>query len=45
MLGSNPTDSQVQDLVNAKDFDGKKCACVAVGNFAYRAQAFSVSGD
>jgi len=22
MLGSNPTDSQVQDLVNAKDFDG-----------------------
>ena len=31
MLGSNPTDSQVQDLVNAKDFDGKKCACAAVG--------------
>jgi len=30
MLGSNPTDSQVQDLVNAKDFDGKKCACVAL---------------
>ena len=23
MLGSNPTDSQVQQLVNAKDFDGK----------------------
>ncbi|KAJ7358797.1 hypothetical protein OS493_021576 [Desmophyllum pertusum] len=22
MLGSNPTDSQVQELVNAKDFDG-----------------------
>ena len=34
MLGSNPTDSQVQDLVNAKDFDGKKCACSAVGFFA-----------
>ena len=30
MLGSNPTDSQVQDLVNAKDFDGKKCACSAL---------------
>lgn len=30
MLGSNPTDSQVQDLVNAKDFDGRKCACAAV---------------
>ena len=30
MLGSNPTDSQVQDLVNAKDFDGKKYACVAL---------------
>ena len=24
MLGSNPTDSQVQELVNAKDFDGKR---------------------
>lgn len=23
MLGSNPTDSQVQELVNEKDFDGK----------------------
>ena len=23
MLGSNPTDQQVQQLVNAKDFDGK----------------------
>ena len=22
MLGSNPTDTQVQQLVNAKDFDG-----------------------
>ena len=30
MLGSNPTDSQVQELVNAKDFDGKRCACVLV---------------
>lgn len=30
MLGSNPTDSQVQDLVNAKDFDGRKCACATV---------------
>lgn len=26
MLGSNPTDSQVQQLVNAKDFDGKAYA-------------------
>ena len=23
MLGSNPTDAQIQQLVNAKDFDGK----------------------
>lgn len=31
MLGSNPTDSQVQELVNEKDFDGKTlCLLIAL---------------
>lgn len=36
MLGSNPTDSQVQELVNEKDFDGKTlCLLITLVMFTY----------